>query len=137
MHEGGWTLEILTDGSLRITDPNDQELGAPPSDWIGADEPGIAERNASRGIVIDEMTGIPKWYGESLDLDHAITALLSIRDPGFASYELAPACRPAGHSPGLDGHPRHRERRERVGGQSSGRTPPANKLSTMPSASSE
>lgn len=95
VREGGWNLEILDDGSLRITDPNGQELGAPPTYVIGADEPGIMERNQARGLNIDDMTGIPRWYGESLDLDHAITGLLSLRDPSFATYQLAPACRPA------------------------------------------
>ena len=40
------------------------------------------------------MTGIPRWYGDSLDLDHVITGLLYLRDPGFATHELAAACRP-------------------------------------------
>jgi hypothetical protein len=82
--EGGWTLEILADGSVRITDPG-QEPGAPPSYVIRAHEPGIVQRNRARGLAIDEMTGIPRWYGESLDLDLAITGLLSLRDGGFAS----------------------------------------------------
>ncbi|MEX1006366.1 MAG: DUF222 domain-containing protein [Acidimicrobiia bacterium] len=94
VHEGGWKLEILGDGSLRIADPNGTELGAAPTYWIGADEAGIVQHNEERGLDIDDMTGIPRWYGESLDLDHAITALLSLRDPAFATYELAPACRP-------------------------------------------
>jgi hypothetical protein len=94
-HEGGWTLEIRPDSSLHIVDPNGQPLGAPPISVIGAHEPGLRERNQARRLSINEMTGIPRWYGESLDLDHAITALLSLRDPSFASYELAAACRPA------------------------------------------
>ncbi|MEX1008187.1 MAG: DUF222 domain-containing protein [Acidimicrobiia bacterium] len=95
VHEGGWTLAIRPDGSLHILDPNGQLLGAPPSYVISADEAGLPQRNQARGITIDEMTAIPRWYGDSLDLDHAITALLSLRDPGFANYELAAACRPA------------------------------------------
>ncbi len=94
VHEGGWTLEIRPDGSLRILDPNGQELGAPPSYVIGTDEPGLTQRNQARGITIDDMTGIPRWYGDSLDLDHVITGLLFLHDPGFASHELAAACRP-------------------------------------------
>jgi hypothetical protein len=95
VHEGGWTLEIRHDGSLHILDPHGTPLGAPPASVIGADEPDLVERNQACGVAINEMTGIPRWYGESLDLDHAITALLSLRDPGFASHELAAACRPA------------------------------------------
>jgi hypothetical protein len=95
VHEGGWTLEIRPDGSLDIRDPNGEVLGAPAVHVIGNDEPRLASRNRSRGVTIDEMTGIPRWYGDSLDLDHAITSLLCLRDPGFASHELAAACRPA------------------------------------------
>jgi hypothetical protein len=94
VHEGSWTLEILPDGSLRICDPNGQELGKPSSYVIGADDAGLTERNQARGITIADMTGIPRWYGDSLDLDHAITGLLYLRDPGFATHELAAACRP-------------------------------------------
>ena len=45
VHEGGWTLEIRPDGSLHICDPNGQTLGEPPAYVVGADEPGLTERN--------------------------------------------------------------------------------------------
>ncbi len=94
VHAGGWTLDIRPDGSLRICDPNGRALGGPPAYVIGADDPGVTERNQARGITIDDMTGIPRGYGDSLDLDHVITGLLYLRDPGFATHELAAACRP-------------------------------------------
>ena len=87
VHEGGWTLEILDDGEIAVYQPNGEPFGAPPAVEVRPDAPGIAARNRVLGININENTGIPKWYGDRLDLDHAITALLCLDRPGFARCE--------------------------------------------------
>jgi hypothetical protein len=91
VHEGGWTLTIRGDGSLRIVDPNGNLL-ADDATTVEGSEAELVNQHVELGI--DDMTAVPKWYGDSLDFDHAITGLLSLRDPSFATHELAPACRP-------------------------------------------
>lgn len=90
-HEGGWTLEILPDGSLAIYRPDGQPLDAPSVPEVPAGAPGIAARNRNLDLHIDRTTLLPDWHGDRLDLGHAITALLCIDRPGFA--ELDPAQR--------------------------------------------
>ncbi len=88
VHEGGWSLTILPDGSLDILDPLGQPLAAVPSYIEGANATTVEERNRAPALAIDESTALPRWYGDSLDLGDAVTALLSARDRGFAACEL-------------------------------------------------
>jgi hypothetical protein len=93
VHEGGWSLTIHDDGTLLVRDPFGNELGAPPTYFEGVDAHAVEHDNRSSGVAIDATTAIPRWYSDSLDLNDAITALLSAQDRSFAKCEpLTAAC---------------------------------------------
>jgi hypothetical protein len=87
VHEGGWSLTIREDGSLRIRDPFGNELGSVPTYVDGPNEGSVELVNEARGVDIDARTAIPHWYGDSLDLNDAITALLSSQDRSLAACD--------------------------------------------------
>jgi hypothetical protein len=95
VHEAGWQLELRDDGSVRVKDPHGHVLGEPPILYVDPDQPDLATQNTARGIVIDESTAIPDWYGESLDLDRVVTWLLWSADHHYANFGNLPADEPA------------------------------------------
>jgi hypothetical protein len=85
VHEGGWSLTIQADGTLLIRDPFGTTLGATQPAVEACNDRAVVAANQTRGIEIDDTTAIPRWYGDSLDLNDAITALLSSQDRSFAT----------------------------------------------------
>jgi hypothetical protein len=67
--------------------PPSTQLGAAPTHVEGVDEHAVEHHNQSNGVAIEATTAIPRWYGDSLDLDDAIAALLSAQDRSFAKCE--------------------------------------------------
>ena len=84
-------LEVRDDGSLRITDPYGQVLGAPPGLAVDPSAPDLAAQNTARGVHIDHTTAIPHWYGDSIDLDRVVTWLLWSADHHYACFGTLPA----------------------------------------------
>ena len=76
VHEGGWHMTFDGVETARFESPD----GFVVEDHDGADTGGgsaepLAAANARRGVAVTAQTIVPRWYGERLDLDLAITAL--------------------------------------------------------------
>jgi len=77
VHEEGYQVERLPDGELQFRRPNGWLLpDVPPSPRV-PDDPveSLRELNDEEGLVLDERTATPGWYGEGLNVDYAIDVL--------------------------------------------------------------
>jgi hypothetical protein len=77
VHEGGWRMTFDGVEAVRFESPDGLvvEADAGPGAGGGSAEP-LEAANARRGVDVTAETIIPRWYGERLDLDLAITALI-------------------------------------------------------------
>jgi hypothetical protein len=79
VHEGGFTVEGRAPDGLVFRTPAGHEVracyGSPelPGDPVAA----LMERNADEGLVIGPRTSEINWWGEPLDLDWAVQALVA------------------------------------------------------------
>jgi 5-methylcytosine-specific restriction endonuclease McrA len=77
VHEEGYQLERMPDGTLQFRRPNGwlvPEVPAPaavPADPVGA----LRARHAAEGLRLHARSGLPQWLGESLDVGWAIGVL--------------------------------------------------------------
>jgi hypothetical protein len=89
VHEEGFKVERLPDGSLQFLRPNGRILPAVPPPSAVPDDPVDALRAAhvAQGLAIDHRTARPGWTGEPLDVVYAIDVLhpLAAR-PSRVSY---------------------------------------------------
>jgi hypothetical protein len=79
VHEGGMGIDLGIDGTVTVTRADGTVLAASPS-AIDVADGGIEARNEAAGERITATTSIPAWYGDSLDLDHALWSLF--HNPG-------------------------------------------------------
>jgi hypothetical protein len=77
VHEEGFQVERLPDGTLQFLRPNGRVLPAVPPPSGVPDDPVDALRAAptAQGLSIDHQTARPGWTGEPLDLVYAIDVL--------------------------------------------------------------
>jgi len=77
VHEEGYQLERMPDGTLQFRRPNGwlvAEVPAPaavPADPVGA----LRARHAAEGLRLHARSGLPQWLGERLDVGWAIGVL--------------------------------------------------------------
>ena len=77
VHEEGYQLERMPDGTLQFRRPNGwlvPEVPAPaavPADPVGA----LRARHAAEGLRLHARSGLPQWLGERLDVGWAIGVL--------------------------------------------------------------
>jgi hypothetical protein len=77
VHEEGFRVERMTSGELAFKRPDGRRLlEAPrlPQVPVGAAD-ALCEQNVNAGAQLDAHTLRPDWYGERLDLGHAIDVL--------------------------------------------------------------
>jgi 5-methylcytosine-specific restriction endonuclease McrA len=74
VHEEGYQVERRSDGGLRFTRPDGQELPEVPVPVAVPDDPvqTLRARHATSGLHFDARTGLSGWLGERLDLGWAI-----------------------------------------------------------------
>jgi hypothetical protein len=72
VHEGGWTIDVLSDGELQFRNPHG--FLVPPPTMTG-DPTRIHQDNDAAGIVITPNTPVAGWCGEHLDLDYITSTL--------------------------------------------------------------
>jgi len=77
VHEDGFQVERLPDGSLQFLRPNGRVLPAVPPPSSVPDDPVATLRaaHAAQGLAIDHRTARPRWTGEPLDIVYAIDVL--------------------------------------------------------------
>ncbi|HEV8587159.1 MAG TPA: DUF222 domain-containing protein [Methylomirabilota bacterium] len=77
VHEEGYQMERLPDGTLRFTRPDGRPLAdVPEPSPIPADPvDALRAQNGAHGFHIDARTSQPDWQGDRLDLGWAIDAL--------------------------------------------------------------
>ena len=82
VHEGGFSVRGQAPDALAFFDPDEQrltELWEPPE--LPADPVAVLEaRHADLGLEIDAETGRVDWWGEPMDLEMAVDALL-VQEP--------------------------------------------------------
>lgn len=77
VHEDGYRVVRVPDGTLRFTRPDGRELpdvpapAAVPADPVAA----LTERHAADGLHLDARTACPSWLGERLDTGWALAVL--------------------------------------------------------------
>jgi len=77
VHEEGYQLERMPDGTLQFRRPNGwlvPEVPAPaavPADPVGA----LRARHAAEGLRLHARSGLPQWLGERLDVGWALGVL--------------------------------------------------------------
>ncbi len=77
LHEGGFRVVLDADGSCRFYSSEGSPIPAapPPPEVPGESAVALSRSNWRQGLEIDRMSGLPGWYGESLDLNRALEAL--------------------------------------------------------------
>lgn len=74
VHEGGFTMNLGSDGSATFFRPDGTRVpGAPSPPQLDGD---LAQRNSALGVAVDPDTCRPHWYGDVMDFDIAVCALL-------------------------------------------------------------
>jgi hypothetical protein len=90
VHEEGFQVERLDDGSLEFRRPNGRIIPEVPATSALPDDPvsALRTRHAGEGLCIDSRTGMPGWTGEPLDVVYAIDVLhpLATRPSPVASW---------------------------------------------------
>ena len=104
VHEDGYQMERMPDGTLEFREPNGRVLPdvprppkvpALPADVLRAE-------HEARGLHLDARTSMPLWLGERLDVGYAIDVLhpraigrwTGVPDGSRSSVELAPGIPP-------------------------------------------
>ena len=80
VHEGGFGLERGPAGEPVFRDPRGRELPIAPPLPRG-DTAALLARNVDDGLQIDAETCVPDWWGERLDLELGVDALLDWCEP--------------------------------------------------------
>jgi len=83
VHEEGYQVERLPDGTLHFSTPNGwpiPEVPAPPAVPADPMQALVAAQRAD-GLTIGSRTGCPSWLGERLDLGWAIGVLHPAANP--------------------------------------------------------
>ena len=77
MHEEGFDVERLPDGTLRFRGPHGHVIpNVPPPAAVPRDPVWVLrERNAADGLSIHPRTAMPLWMGERLNVGYAIDVL--------------------------------------------------------------
>lgn len=77
VHEEGYRVEPLGDGTFRFTRPDGREIpGAPPRPSVGDDAvSGVVEQLTEAGLDADALDHYPQWDASSLDLGLAIETM--------------------------------------------------------------
>jgi len=77
VHEEGYQVARLPDGTLQFRRPNGHPLPeVPPSAKVPGDPvEALRARHDSQGVRIDARTGCPSWLGEGLNVGWAIDVL--------------------------------------------------------------
>ena len=77
LHEGGFRVVLDADGSCRFYSSVGRPIpAAPPPPEVPVESAvELCRSNRRQGLDIDRMSGLPGWYGESLDLNRALEAL--------------------------------------------------------------
>ena len=90
VHEGGFDVQRLDDGTFRFTNPHG--LAIKPPKRQATSSPGtIIVQNASLGLAIDCETATAHWHGERIDYDHALMVAMASWDSGDTRPEAGPA----------------------------------------------
>ena len=79
VHEGGFDVEHRGHGTFRFRRPDGQVIADTPPRHACGDAPaaGLAARNDSRGVHIDETTGVTLWDGLGMDEAMAVEGVLA------------------------------------------------------------
>jgi len=77
VHEDGFGLERMTDGTLQFRRPDGQPLpdAPPPAGVRGDPERRLRAQNEAQGLRLHPRTNMPTWLGERLDVRWAIDVL--------------------------------------------------------------
>jgi len=77
VHEGGWSIELMTDGELRLRAPDGKEVPAVPAREASEDAVvWVREWAEARGLDIGAETNVPLWDGARPDYDWAVGVLV-------------------------------------------------------------
>jgi len=76
VHEEGFGLETDRPGRFTFTLPDGQPIAEYPKSRFRGNVTALKSRNRGQGVRITPRTPIPLWYGESMDTQIAIEALL-------------------------------------------------------------
>ena len=79
VHEGGFDVERLDDGSFGFTNPYGVAV-RPPRRRETSSPATIVIRNDSLGLAIDCETATAHWHGERIDYDHALMVAMASWD---------------------------------------------------------
>ena len=77
VHEERFGVTLHPDGSVTVTRPDGQVLPnvPPPPRWTGPPLAPTLRRLSDDGITIGPTTAMPRWHGERLDLEWAMSVL--------------------------------------------------------------
>jgi hypothetical protein len=80
VHEGGWNVRLDAEGTVHAVRPDGELLARPPlADGAGSGGArGVRAANRARGVAVGPGTCASEGYGERLDLDHAVSSLVSL-----------------------------------------------------------
>ena len=83
VHEGGWLMTFDGVGTATFTSPDGMVVADVCSRGGSAEPPrpevqtgSLEAANDRRGVRVTPDAIVPRWYGERLDLDLALTALM-------------------------------------------------------------
>jgi len=76
VHEEGFGLETERPGRFIFTLPNGQPIAECPKTRFRGNVTALKSRNRRQGVDITPRTPIPLWYGESMDTQIAVEALI-------------------------------------------------------------
>ena len=89
VHEGGFNVQCLDDGTFRFTAPHGWVVRPPPREASSPDV--IVDQNKNLGLAIDFETATAHWHGERIDYDHALMVTMASWDSGDTRPEAGPA----------------------------------------------
>ena len=90
VHEGGFNVQCLDDGTFRFTAPHGWVV-RPPQPREASSPDVIVDQNKNLGLAIDFETATAHWHGERIDYDHALMVTMASWDSGDTRPEAGPA----------------------------------------------
>ena len=90
VHEGGFDVQRLDDGTFRFTNPYAASV-RPPKRMEASSPAVVIRQNEALGLAIDCETATAHWHGERIDYDHALMVTMASWDSGDTRPEAGPA----------------------------------------------
>ena len=76
VHEGGFGVQARASGAINFTLPNGKAIPPGPDTRCRGNVLAIMSANRKNGLDITANTPIPTWYGDRMDPQMAVEALL-------------------------------------------------------------